>query len=289
MNKRKNHILEAENIHKLKKALLIQITLMTCVSCLYAESVQPPSDQKAVTLKIHDLSYAVSVDSVLYKIKQKRDVVFVDVRSPEEYAKIHISGSMNVPLYSIKTKPFLKTTPLILVNNGYNYDQLGKECEKLKESGFNVSILWGGLNAWKEKGLDFEGDVFEVKQLNRISPQEIYQERGYEGYLLIAVATELPQDSNQWFPDINHVKVLNEKTISAFKDPKNRTPFTLVLIFNKDGNGYDEYEKAVKKSGLTNVFYMSGGFIGYNRFLHDVARASSPEHNRVKTANKCSG
>lgn len=272
----------------MKKILLIPIIVMVCATYLFAEQCQPPLDQKAVKSKTHDLSFAVSVDSVLYKIKQKRDIVFIDVRNPEEYIKIHIPGSMNVPLYSIKTKPFLKKTPIVLVNNGFNYNRLENECKKLKESGFNVSILWGGLIAWKDKGMDFEGDLFSVNRLNRISPQEVYLEKNYEGFITMSVSTESTIDPNEFFPECKHLKTIDAKTISPVVAAQNRNPFILILIFNKDGTGYDEYEKSLKKSGLTNVFHLSGGLNGYNRFLKDVALSNAPRQDREKTVNKCS-
>ncbi|MFZ2633052.1 MAG: rhodanese-like domain-containing protein [Desulfosalsimonadaceae bacterium] len=272
----------------LKKILLIQIVLMICATCLFAEQSQPPPDQKVAKRKTHDLSFAVSIDSVLYKIKQKRDVAFIDVRNQDEYTKIHIPGSMNVPLYSIKTKPFLKKTPIVLVNNGFNYNQLENECKKLKEGGFNVSILWGGLTAWKDKGMEFEGDLFSVNRLNRISSREVYLEKDYEGFITMSISTESTIDSNEFFPECKHLKTIDTKTISPVVAAQNRNPFICVLIFNKDGTGYDEYEKSVKKSGLINVFYLSGGLNGYSGFLKDVALSIAPRQDREKTVNKCS-
>ena len=272
-------------MNNLLKILIIQIAFMIGAGFLFAQSLP---NKKAAKLKKHDLSFTVSVDSILYRMKQKRKVVFIDVRSPEEYAKVHIPGSMNIPIYSIETKPFLKTAHLVLVNNGYDYDQLAKECEKLTKSGFNVSILWGGLTAWKEKGMQFEGDIFAVEQLDRISPRDVYLEKNYKGYLIIAVAIETSNNFNRLLPIAHHLKILNEKTINMAVGSESQNPYSLVLILNKDGNGYDAYENVVKKSGLSNVFYLTGGLSGYKRFLQNVALSNAPQQNRIKTVNKCS-
>ncbi|MBC2716645.1 MAG: rhodanese-like domain-containing protein [Desulfobacteraceae bacterium] len=274
------------------------LKIVLIVSAILLISVQVNAEDRETTvgdpniecdqvLKKHDLSFAVSVEAVLHKMKQKRKILILDVRSPQEFGKVHIPGSMNVPLYSIKTKPFLKTSQLVLVNNGYIYAPLENECIKLKEKAFDVSILWGGLSAWKEKGLDFDGDVFAVKELNRISSQDFFQEKESRENIIIDVSSKVIPESGQLFPDVRHIHDLTEKSFHNVLKEIDPGRFYTVLIFNENGQGYDILERAVKKAEIRNVFYLTGGINEYKRFLKNFALSRTSKENRIKNVNKC--
>lgn len=251
--------------------------------------IESIDNKKGQELKTHDLSFAVSIDAVLHKIKQKRKVMIVDVRSPEEFSKIHIPGAINIPLYSIKTRLFLKSSPLVLVNTGYDYTQLENECVKLRETGFNVSILWGGLNSWKEKNMEFEGDVFAARDLNKVSPQEVYQERGYKERLVISIGAdpeEINEDLSQ-YPDIKHLRQMDQQNLQALLENQNQSPFTSILICDKD-EGYEEIATSLKTAGIFNVFYLSSGLNAYKVFLQNLALAGISTEAKVKSINQCS-
>ncbi len=64
-------------------------------------------------LRKRDPAFAISVESVLRKLKKKEKIVLVDVRNREKFEKIRIPGSINIPLFAIKTKTFLKHKPLV--------------------------------------------------------------------------------------------------------------------------------------------------------------------------------
>ena len=74
--------------------------------------------------KQHESSFAISPDAVLYKLKQKQKITLIDVRNPEDFARLHIPGSLNIPLYAVKTKVFLKSFPIVLINAGFHYSPL---------------------------------------------------------------------------------------------------------------------------------------------------------------------
>jgi rhodanese-related sulfurtransferase len=92
---------------------------------------------------------AISAESVLQKLKEKREIILIDVRNSKKFEKFRIPGSINIPLFAIKTKTFLKSKPLVLINEGYSYSQLEQECMILRNSGFKASILDGGIYYWK--------------------------------------------------------------------------------------------------------------------------------------------
>ena len=293
--------------------IIIPAILILAITGLpgYLSAKEKPASPK---LKKHDSSLTVSVDTVLYKLKQKQNITLVDIRKPKEFEKVRIPVSINIPLHAIKTKAFLKFHPIVLVNNGYQYTLLEKECKNLKSKGFNVTILKGGLNCWKQKKAPLAGDVFVQKELNKVSPRVFYQEKEFNDQVVIDVSQVQSKESKKLIPCAIHipfsdnpaelnfllsgvsteskkhlnlsalsVSAVNNKTIS--KQKKNAV--MSVLIFNEHGNGYEKVEKTIEKSGLNNVFYLKGGLKGYKKYLEYLALSRQPKSSRLKTVSKC--
>ena len=80
------------------------------------------------------------------KPKEKQEIMLIDVRKEADFERCRIPGSLNIPLHTLKTKAFLKSKPLALINKGYNSGTLEKKCLRLMEAGFtDVSFVIGGL------------------------------------------------------------------------------------------------------------------------------------------------
>lgn len=274
----------------MKIALLFGVMLMISAQTR-AESDQAGIDATSIEdgrrLKTHNLSFAVSVDSVVQDIKRKRDVSLIDVRGRHEFDAVHIPGSINIPLYSIKTKPFLKTGRLVLVGNGHLYGPLADECEKLAEKGFHASILWGGLNAWKQKGLDLEGDVFEAEKINLISPRDFHLEKDYQGNTCILISGGKNKDYGKDYPCFTHIEKLEDDSIKSLAGSGDKQQLRLIFIGNEDGEGYDQYKELVEKSGLSNVFFLSGGLKGYKKFLEKLSLSLRSRESRLQLSDRC--
>lgn len=86
-------------------------------------------------------------------IAANRGGVFVDVRTPEEFAEGHIQGAKNVTLQQIKAEEIknlekYKDAPIVLVCNHGNTAKQGAVA--LEKAGFTQpSVLQGGMHAWK--------------------------------------------------------------------------------------------------------------------------------------------
>jgi hypothetical protein len=65
-----------------------------------------PEELIARKLKTHDPSLAISVDAVFYKIKRNQPLTLVDVRRQQDFDQLYIPGSINIPLYAVKTKTY---------------------------------------------------------------------------------------------------------------------------------------------------------------------------------------
>ena len=54
----------------------------------------------------------ISVESVLKKLNKEKEIQLVDVRPKSDFEKIRIPSSINIPLFAVKTKAFLKRKDL---------------------------------------------------------------------------------------------------------------------------------------------------------------------------------
>ena len=255
------------------------------------QSLNIPAELPAIKLKKRQNAFAISVESVLRKLKQKQEIILIDVRRKSEFEKFRIPGSINVPLYAVKTKTFLKAKPLVLVNEGYGYRQLEQECEHLRNSGFRAQLLNGGLYYWRQRGGSLEGDAFPQKALNKIPPRIFFVEKDYENWIMIDVSKSRDSEIRSLIPRSISIPYSGdaETFISAFEKILSRSksyPFLSVLIFNEQGGQYQRIEKVVQKTHFRNVFFLKGGIQAYKKFLEHQTMMKQAKQSSTKTLNK---
>ena len=244
-------------------------------------------------LKKRNPALTISKESVMQQIKEKQDIVLIDVRNSGEFEKFRIPGSINIPLFAIKTKTFLKSKPLVLINEGYGYSQLEQECMVLRNSGFKASVLNGGLYQWKQEGGLLEGDVFEQRELNKILPQAFVTENNYENWVVVDVSKEESPEGRYLFHRAMHIPYSNDsgQFISKFKSLVNKQtkdPFLSFLIYNAHGENYDKIEALLKKTEIKPVFFLKGGLEAY-KMLSSIQQGKDDQGRTKagKTVRKC--
>ncbi|GAC20568.1 rhodanese-like domain-containing protein [Paraglaciecola arctica] len=88
-----------------------------------------------------------------------KDLVIVDVRTPEEFQQGHVPNAINVPLSEIIDNPAIlassKEKSIVLYcRSGY---RAGKAAKALQKDGYqNLSHLEGDMQAWLKQGLAVE-------------------------------------------------------------------------------------------------------------------------------------
>jgi rhodanese-related sulfurtransferase len=94
-----------------------------------------------------------------YQIFQDKSALFVDARSAQEYAEIHIPGAIDVSLENLKEKgagalPGVSPDQKMVVYcSMLSCHAALKVAEKLVSLGFKqVSVFMGGFRAWDEAG-----------------------------------------------------------------------------------------------------------------------------------------
>lgn len=126
------------------KALLPLVVILLVCSCSSKES---KSDAK-ILLQPED-----------FKAKVDAGAILIDVRTVEEYASGHISGSLNMDV----NNPGFKDNVLMLDKNKEyavycaSGVRSGKAADLMRQNGFTaVHTLAGGIKTWNDKGLPLE-------------------------------------------------------------------------------------------------------------------------------------
>ena len=233
-------------------------------------------------------AFAISAQSVLRRLREGHELVLIDVRRGKEFERFRIPGSINIPLFAVKTKAFLRPKQLVLVNEGYNNSQLEKECERLRSSGFRVWLLDGGLSYWRQKGAPLRGDALAQRELNRVPPPVFFAEKDYENWVVIDTSAPPDPEARPLIPqsicvpyrdDEEKFTVALEKTAAQYKGDR----FVSVLIFNEKGEQYETIEAIVQEMGLTNVFFLKGGMRAYKEYLEQQALIRQLRRNSRRT------
>jgi rhodanese-related sulfurtransferase len=121
---------------------------------------------------------------------------FLDVRTPAEYAGVHVRGSRNVPLAGLNPKALLaegvvtRGEPVYLICRSGG--RAASAAGKFASEGFeNVFVVAGGAESWQSAGLPVERGAVRVISLER-------QVRIAAGALVLA-GLLLARFVNPWF------------------------------------------------------------------------------------------
>lgn len=90
----------------------------------------------------------------------------IDIRDRDEHRRERIAGALNCPLNALETVR-LGDGPLIFHCRGGNRTAMHAERLRAKGAGQEVYILAGGIDAWREAGLQTVRDRSQPIELNR--------------------------------------------------------------------------------------------------------------------------
>ena len=279
--------------------LFFLASFMSLNGALYASQTNDSAsfgevfDNSGENLSKCSSDFLVSTLELLGEIQNGKHLIIIDVRGKKDFAQFQINQSINIPLYALKTKKFLKSEKIILVNQGFDSRLLVEECEKLRQVGFdNVLVLDGGLKGWRDAGGRLEGDFFEIQKLDNITPRQIVSHSNLGCRLAVDIATEKSIDNKSYPEALIHIPFTdNEK---AFIDQIRDLVTTdtdmhqpNIVMMNASGDGYDQVKKLLRKNGLGKVFFLEGGVKGLHAFMRDHTAMLESKEKRIKKCASC--
>lgn len=221
------------------------------------------------------------------------NIVLVDIRPADDFARNHIPGSLNILPAQIQTKPFLHSKHLVLVDRGNSYAHLEALCRQLRASGMSqVSVLDGGLDYWHKRIAPLVGDQLAQEELVRFSPREYFVERKYAHWVVVDLAAAKRPAG---YEDVNGLDArlsLDVKEIqaqlAAAADAHGRRgrdePYLLVVT--PEGEGFDAVLAALQEDGPVHTYFLDGGRAAYERFVRAQRAMLSYEH-RIPKIRAC--
>ncbi|MBR9982506.1 MAG: rhodanese-like domain-containing protein [Desulfatitalea sp.] len=223
---------------------------------------------------------------------QKQSIHLVDVRPAADFEQFRIPGSIHMAVHAIRIKSFLKSKPIVLVNEGFSLDRLAAACETLNREGFQVTILAGGLLSWRAQGGPLVGDPFAMDHLSTVAPHLLARE-AYGGHLLIIDAVgadtlpdEIPGIDTQSIPLMDNLQA--PERLKALMETNRADPFFRLLIATPNGNENNRIQRQLATAGIHSVYLLSGGWQGYQQHLHDQRLAGRAKEERQVTTGPCS-
>jgi rhodanese-related sulfurtransferase len=234
----------------------------------------------------------VSAETLIGAKRPEKRPLLIDIRSKEAFASLHIAGAMNIPLHGIKTKTFLKSSPLVLVDRGLSYHRLAPVCGELRKMGFDARILDGGMNAWSRHGGPMVGDLVRQMAFRRISPADFFHEKNYRSRVVCDVSATRSEASLRLMPYALHLPLDGDResrrwAIEKFKSTHARNGTADVLVVNTDGDRYDRIMRAFDRAGFTSVFCLDGGVDAYGTYLDNLILSWRPRERRTATHRPC--
>lgn len=193
----------------------------------------------------------------------------VDVRTPEAYASAHIPDSLNIARSALKTKAFLRDTPVVLVDGGWGDPILENEWQRLREAGFSeVHILQGGVNAWRSAGGKIEGTAGEAA-INRLTGYEALTACAYPDWVIVQADTvevarldnTLPGYLRIPFSSTNQAGFV--RAVTSHLDQAG--PAARLMVMTSNGQGYEAIDGALRGQVDVPVFYVEYGLLGLQR------------------------
>jgi rhodanese-related sulfurtransferase len=236
---------------------------------------------------------ATPATAAMFGLREKK-ITLIDVRLPAAFDQYHIAGSLNIPLHAIKTKTYLKTKPIVLVNEGYVLGPLAAACESLNAAGFKASVMAGGLVAWKAIGGSLAGEPFAQSAMNRISPQLLLQEINSAHDVMIDASQASDPLTKTLMPDAMPVsfQTIRKENGPAelgriLRERASSDPFARLVVFTTTGSENDHIQRRLSQAGIHQAFFLEGGLKALEQHLENIQLARRPKQERQAGTGGC--
>jgi phage shock protein E len=145
----------------IRKMMLMVFALLLLAACggPAAPVAEAPAAVEAAPVEVAaalDLPASVDVQTVA-EIKERDDVVVLDVREQWEYDEGHIPGVVHIPMNDVPARLSEIPTDQTVIVSCRSGNRSGQVTNFLRDQGFeNVHNMDGGILAWQAAGLPVE-------------------------------------------------------------------------------------------------------------------------------------
>lgn len=145
------------NLKRFVLILFLLTMLGTAVACGGQTETAAPAPAAEVALsETLDLADTVNVETVA-SIKDREDVIVLDVREQWEYDEGHIPGVTLIPMDEVPNRLAEIPTDKEVIVTCRSGNRSGQITDFLRQQGFdNVHNMDGGILAWEAAGYDVE-------------------------------------------------------------------------------------------------------------------------------------
>lgn len=135
--------------------LAATLTLSACGG--QSSPAQPAAAEVGAAAVVEKLDLPLNIDAqTVNELRGREDVLVLDVREDFEFAAGHIPGATLIPLGQLSSRladlPADKTI-LAVCRSG---NRSGQATELLKQKGFDVHNMQGGMIAWENAGFEID-------------------------------------------------------------------------------------------------------------------------------------
>lgn len=276
--KKENPVLRVNERKNLKEYCVVLLVLFTCIF------LQATSSRSAVA----DAPNLLSVhEAATMKINDPR-TIFVDVRNEQQFETIRIPASINIPAHFLRTKKYLQTMNVILVDEGYDPAALINTGEILNKQGFHISILAGGIAAWQQQKKELTGEEFAGRTLHFVPASAL--KKTIEGSRYVKALINVSETAlDTPFPGTKHLPVTKQQDVHKamqFIADLQLDEKSGVLLFTEQGD-YDLFSILPENGNFPTIFFLTGGFAAYSEFAKQHQAMLQPRESRLITIGGC--
>lgn len=144
-----------------RKMMMMVFALLLLAACggPAAPVAEAPAAVEAAPVEVAaalELPASVDVQTVA-EIKEREDVVVLDVREQWEYDEAHIPGVVHIPMNDVPARLSEIPTDQTVIVSCRSGNRSGQVTNFLRDQGFeNVHNMDGGILAWQAAGLPVE-------------------------------------------------------------------------------------------------------------------------------------
>ena len=147
-------------MQRLTQWMIIALIALTVAACGAPAAAPAPAADDAAPAAAVDAPLELPADidaKTLADIKDRSDVVVLDVREQWEYDEGHIPGVVHIPMNDIPGRISEIPTDQTVVVSCRSGNRSGQVASFLRNEGFtNIHNLNGGIVAWQSAGLPVE-------------------------------------------------------------------------------------------------------------------------------------